>query len=187
MLFYSRDLNAFSDDVVALLERMARNIAFALDNFEREAERQRVEDALRRSEEKFRNILDSLDDAYYEVDIRGSPVYPTGRPCACWATTTASAKTNAIARRPRWRPWCSRRSTRSTAAASRRVASCGSTSAIIAMGKTLSLTVVAEGVETIEQQTFLREQACDEMQGYYFSKPIVADEFAALLRDNLAS
>jgi hypothetical protein len=37
------------------------------------------------------------------------------------------------------------------------------------------------------QQTFLREQACDEMQGYYFSKPIVADEFAALLRDNLAS
>jgi diguanylate cyclase (GGDEF)-like protein len=58
------------------------------------------------------------------------------------------------------------------------------TSAIIAMGKTLSLTVVAEGVETIEQQTFLRNQACDEMQGYYFSKPIVAEEFAALLRKN---
>jgi len=59
------------------------------------------------------------------------------------------------------------------------------TSAIIAMGKTLSLTVVAEGVETIEQQTFLRDQACDEMQGYYFSKPIVAEEFAALLRGNV--
>ncbi len=57
------------------------------------------------------------------------------------------------------------------------------TSAIIAMGKTLSLTVVAEGVETVEQQAFLREQACDEMQGYYFSKPIAADDFAALLRD----
>jgi EAL domain-containing protein (putative c-di-GMP-specific phosphodiesterase class I) len=58
------------------------------------------------------------------------------------------------------------------------------TEAIIAMGKTLSLTVVAEGVETMEQETFLRDHACDEMQGYYFSKPIAADEFAALLRKN---
>jgi len=56
------------------------------------------------------------------------------------------------------------------------------TEAIIAMGKTLSLTVVAEGVETIEQETFLREHACDEMQGYYFSKPVIADQFAELLR-----
>lgn len=55
------------------------------------------------------------------------------------------------------------------------------TEAIIAMGKTLNLTVVAEGVETIEQETFLREQACDEMQGFYFSKPVPADDFAALL------
>lgn len=58
------------------------------------------------------------------------------------------------------------------------------TSAIIAMGKTLSLTVVAEGVETIEQRKFLQEQACDEMQGYYFSRPIAADEFGALLHSN---
>jgi EAL domain-containing protein (putative c-di-GMP-specific phosphodiesterase class I) len=41
---------------------------------------------------------------------------------------------------------------------------------------------VAEGVETVEQATFLREHACDEMQGYYFSKPIAADEFAVFLR-----
>jgi len=54
--------------------------------------------------------------------------------------------------------------------------------AIIAMGRTLSLTVVAEGVETIEQQEFLRAQGCDQMQGYYFSKPIAANEFAELLR-----
>jgi diguanylate cyclase (GGDEF)-like protein/PAS domain S-box-containing protein len=54
--------------------------------------------------------------------------------------------------------------------------------AIIAMGKTLSLTVVAEGVETTEQKAFLREHACDQMQGYHFSKPIAADEFAELLR-----
>lgn len=56
--------------------------------------------------------------------------------------------------------------------------------AIIAMGKTLNLTVVAEGVETHEQQRFLRECACDEMQGFYFSKPIDERQFAAFLRRN---
>jgi diguanylate cyclase (GGDEF)-like protein len=56
------------------------------------------------------------------------------------------------------------------------------TEAIIAMGKTLSLTVVAEGVETPEQATFLREHGCDEMQGFYFSKPIPPEQFAELLR-----
>jgi diguanylate cyclase (GGDEF)-like protein/PAS domain S-box-containing protein len=75
MLFYAREIDAFSPSIVTLLERMARNIVFALDNFEREAERQRTQEDLKRSEEKFRNILDSLDDAYYEVDLRGKPVY----------------------------------------------------------------------------------------------------------------
>jgi diguanylate cyclase (GGDEF)-like protein/PAS domain S-box-containing protein len=59
--------------------------------------------------------------------------------------------------------------------------------AIIAMGKTLSLTIVAEGVETAEQKAFLRERACDEMQGYYFSTPVQPDEFAALLRKQPSS
>jgi EAL domain-containing protein (putative c-di-GMP-specific phosphodiesterase class I) len=54
--------------------------------------------------------------------------------------------------------------------------------AIIAMGKTLCLTVVAEGVETSEQKAFLRDRACDQMQGYHFSKPIAPEEFAELLR-----
>jgi diguanylate cyclase (GGDEF)-like protein/PAS domain S-box-containing protein len=57
--------------------------------------------------------------------------------------------------------------------------------AIIAMGKTLSLTVVAEGVETPEQQAFLSEKLCDEMQGYYFSTPVAAQDFAELLRSHL--
>jgi EAL domain-containing protein (putative c-di-GMP-specific phosphodiesterase class I) len=56
------------------------------------------------------------------------------------------------------------------------------TSAIIAMGRSLGLTVVAEGVETREQLDFLREHACDEFQGYYFSKPIDGRDFAELLR-----
>jgi diguanylate cyclase (GGDEF)-like protein len=54
--------------------------------------------------------------------------------------------------------------------------------AIIAMGKTLSLTVVAEGVETPEQQAFLSDKLCDEMQGFYFSTPVAAQDFAELLR-----
>jgi EAL domain-containing protein (putative c-di-GMP-specific phosphodiesterase class I) len=57
--------------------------------------------------------------------------------------------------------------------------------AIIAMGRSLSLTVVAEGVETEEQQAFLRAHACHEMQGYYFSKPVAAEQFAELLRTHV--
>lgn len=56
----------------------------------------------------------------------------------------------------------------------------------IAMGKTLRLTVVVEGVGTLEQANFLREHGCDGMQGYYFSKPISADEFAILLDSHVA-
>lgn len=54
------------------------------------------------------------------------------------------------------------------------------TEAIIAMGRTLSLTVIAEGVETEEQEAFLREHACDQSQGYYFSRPVSADRFMDL-------
>ena len=61
----------------------------------------------------------------------------------------------------------------------------GITEAIIAMGKTLSLTVIAEGVETEEQEAFLRSHACDEMQGYYFSKPTPPDQFGDLLRKHV--
>jgi len=53
--------------------------------------------------------------------------------------------------------------------------------AIIKMGKTLRTAVVAEGVETKEQMDFLREQSCDEIQGFYFSKPVTPEMFAKLL------
>lgn len=52
---------------------------------------------------------------------------------------------------------------------------------VIAMGKNLSLTVVAQGVETREQAEFLREHACDELQGFYLNRPLPPDEFAKLL------
>ena len=61
------------------------------------------------------------------------------------------------------------------------------TEAIIAMGKTLSLSVVAEGVETLDQMKFLKDHSCDEMQGYYFSKPIIPEHFADLLREHIPS
>jgi diguanylate cyclase (GGDEF)-like protein len=54
--------------------------------------------------------------------------------------------------------------------------------AIISMGKALGMTVVAEGVETVNQETFLRDHACDEMQGFLFSKPVPAEQMANLLR-----
>jgi len=53
--------------------------------------------------------------------------------------------------------------------------------AIIGMGKALGMTVVAEGVETTEQRGFLRDHACDEMQGFLFSMPLPAERLADLL------
>ena len=54
--------------------------------------------------------------------------------------------------------------------------------AIISMGKALGMTVVAEGVENYEQHSFLRDHACDEMQGYLFSKPLPPEQLAEMLR-----
>jgi EAL domain-containing protein (putative c-di-GMP-specific phosphodiesterase class I) len=53
--------------------------------------------------------------------------------------------------------------------------------AAIKMGHTLGLRVIAEGVETAEQLEILRGLACDEIQGYYFSRPLPADGFLKLL------
>lgn len=56
------------------------------------------------------------------------------------------------------------------------------TEAIIAMGRTLSLTVVAQGVETKEQANFLRQNACEEFQGYYLNKPVPGEQMTELIR-----
>jgi EAL domain-containing protein (putative c-di-GMP-specific phosphodiesterase class I) len=61
------------------------------------------------------------------------------------------------------------------------------TEAIIVMCRTLQLTVVAEGVETDEQRAFLRGLGCTQMQGYQFSRPLPATQFAALLQQHLAT
>ncbi|MGB8596801.1 MAG: EAL domain-containing protein, partial [Candidatus Sulfotelmatobacter sp.] len=56
------------------------------------------------------------------------------------------------------------------------------TSAIISMAKSLRLKVIAEGVEDESQMSFLRAHQCDEIQGYYFSKPLAVDKVADKLR-----
>jgi len=57
------------------------------------------------------------------------------------------------------------------------------THAIIAMGHSLRLEVVAEGVETAEQLEFLREHGCDYMQGYLIGKPMSAEELSGMLAE----
>lgn len=61
------------------------------------------------------------------------------------------------------------------------------TEAIIQMGRALSLTVVAQGVETQDQVDFLRAHACDELQGFYFNRPVPGAELGEVLRTQAAS
>lgn len=56
--------------------------------------------------------------------------------------------------------------------------------AVISMARSLRLRVVAEGVETAEQFAFLRTKECDEAQGFYFSRPVMADEATRMLLDH---
>jgi diguanylate cyclase (GGDEF)-like protein len=58
--------------------------------------------------------------------------------------------------------------------------------AIIAIARSLKLKVIAEGVETEDQLNFMRRHDCDQMQGYYFSQPLPADEFAELVRSGIS-
>ncbi len=53
--------------------------------------------------------------------------------------------------------------------------------AIISMAHSLGLQTIAEGVETVEQLQYLREQGCDEIQGYYYSKPLLPEQFEQFL------
>lgn len=53
--------------------------------------------------------------------------------------------------------------------------------AIISMGRSLNLRIIAEGVETLEELDFLKLHECEEAQGYYFSRPVPPENFAQLL------
>ena len=60
---------------------------------------------------------------------------------------------------------------------------CAIAQAIVTMGKQLRQEIVAEGVETLAQMSFLRGLGCDQLQGYLFSPPIAAEEFERLVRE----
>jgi EAL domain-containing protein (putative c-di-GMP-specific phosphodiesterase class I) len=57
--------------------------------------------------------------------------------------------------------------------------------AIIAIGHNLKLKVMAEGVENQRQLALVHAGGCDEVQGYYFSKPVPADDFARFVQGGL--
>lgn len=57
--------------------------------------------------------------------------------------------------------------------------------AIISMAKSLGLKTIAEGVETEGQLAFLREQGCDEVQGYYYSRPLPAEQFEGFVASHI--
>jgi diguanylate cyclase len=58
--------------------------------------------------------------------------------------------------------------------------------AIIGMGRSLNLRVIAEGVETYKELEFLQAHRCDEAQGYYFSRPVPPEQFAKLLETGVS-
>jgi len=55
--------------------------------------------------------------------------------------------------------------------------------AIVAMAKNMNIEILAEGVETVDQLNFLKSHECTDVQGYYFSRPLTADKFEALLQN----
>jgi diguanylate cyclase (GGDEF)-like protein len=61
----------------------------------------------------------------------------------------------------------------------------GLADSIIEMGRNLSLSIVAQGVETKAQADFLRLHACEQLQGFYFNRPLPAEDFGQLLRTEL--
>jgi EAL domain-containing protein (putative c-di-GMP-specific phosphodiesterase class I) len=63
----------------------------------------------------------------------------------------------------------------------RSTGSIGVIRAVVGLGKALSMEVLAEGVETVDQRDILREEGCDQLQGYLYSRPCAAQEVQAII------
>ncbi|ALO46441.1 bifunctional diguanylate cyclase/phosphodiesterase [Pseudohongiella spirulinae] len=70
MLFYARPVNMFDPETQSILQSMADNISFALDNFAADEEQARAAEAIRRNEERFRSLVHLTSDYYWEMDAR---------------------------------------------------------------------------------------------------------------------
>ncbi|MEO7031897.1 MAG: PAS domain S-box protein, partial [Herbaspirillum sp.] len=81
LMFYSVEKDAFDAETVNLIQGLARNVTFALQNFEREQSRQQASQEQRVAEDKYRRILETIEDAYYEVDLKGQIVLCNGAFC----------------------------------------------------------------------------------------------------------
>jgi EAL domain-containing protein (putative c-di-GMP-specific phosphodiesterase class I) len=62
---------------------------------------------------------------------------------------------------------------------------CAIAQAIVTMGQQLRQEIVAEGVETRDQMTFLRQLGCDQLQGYLFSKPLPVADYERLVQEDV--
>ena len=79
LLLYSAELSAFDDEIVNLLENMARNLAFALDNFERENERRAAEAQLSATEARLRRTTRGANDGLWEADLATHQIWTSPR------------------------------------------------------------------------------------------------------------
>ena len=64
---------------------------------------------------------------------------------------------------------------------------CAVAGAVVKLGQSLGLSVVAEGVEHLEQAQWLHQLGCDELQGFYFGKPMLSGDFSAWLDERQAA
>jgi two-component system sensor histidine kinase/response regulator len=79
LLLYSAELNAFDEEIVALLAHMARNVVFGLDNMAREYERRQAERALRETEARLARAIRGANDGLWELDVRTRDMWVSPR------------------------------------------------------------------------------------------------------------
>ncbi|HYL19996.1 MAG TPA: EAL domain-containing protein [Burkholderiales bacterium] len=84
---YAAPSNFFDDELVGLLDKLAMNLSFALDNFQREDARRAAEDALRESENRFRDFAAAAGEYVWEADIEGRTTYVSSRVQSVWGYT----------------------------------------------------------------------------------------------------
>ena len=84
---YADQVGFFDDELIGMLEKLAVNLSFALDNFQREEARLAAEAALRESETRFRDFADAAGEYVWEADLEGRYTYVSSRVQSVWSYT----------------------------------------------------------------------------------------------------